>query len=253
MACFPALLFFTPLGLGAEFWGNILVCAALAVGCNTLIVAALQSADLSVLGPLNAYKSVVGLVLGALILREFPNVLGVLGVLLILVGSFFVVDSERSRSGRISFDAFFRNRGVQLRLAALVLSAAEAVFLKRALLLSSPAITFIFWCVLGLPLAVLVVWIAFHHGMAMQFAAVRCDTRSALLLALTTGLMQFSTLYTFRALEVGYSLALFQTSTLLTVLFGYQFFREQHILRRLIGAVVMITGAAFIVVFGSSR
>lgn len=252
IACLPVLLFFAPLRLDMAFWENMLVCTALAVGGNTLIVAALKSADLSVLGPLNAYKSVVGLVLGTLLLREFPSVLGVVGILLILGGSFFVLDEPRSRSGRITLAAFSRNRGVQLRFAALVLSAAEAVFLKKALLLSSPAITFIFWCALGLPLATLVVWTAFPHNMAVQIAAVRSDRTSALLLAVTTGLMQFSTLYTFRVLEVGYSLALFQTSTLLTVLFGYQFFQEQHILRRLIGAIVMIAGAAFIVVFGGN-
>ncbi len=252
LACLPALIWFTPLRLGIAFWGNMLLCAALAVGGNTLIVAALQSADLSVLGPLNAYKSIVGLLLGALILREFPDALGILGVLLILGGSFFIIDPERSQEGKISFTAFLKNRGVQLRLAALVLSAAEAVFLKKALLLSSPAITFIFWCMLGLPLAMLVAALAFPRNMAVQLAGVRCDPMSTLLLAITTGLMQFSTLYTFRALEVGYSLALFQTSTLLTVLFGYQFFQEQHIVRRLIGAIVMIAGAALIVVFGNN-
>ncbi len=252
IACLPALLFFAPLRLSAAFWENMLLCAALAVGGNTLIVAALQAADLSVLGPLNAYKSIVGLVLGALILRELPNALGVLGVFLILGGSFFVMDPQRSQSGKLPFAAFLRNRGVQFRFAALVLSAAEAVFLKRALLLSSPAITFVFWCILGLPLSALAVLIAFPRAVDVQIAAVRCNPASAVLLALTTGLMQFSTLYTFQALEVGYSLALFQTSTLLTVLFGYRFFREQHILRRLMGAVVMIAGAALIVAFGNN-
>ncbi len=252
LACLPALLFLGPMQLRAEFWENALICSALAVGGNTMIVAALQSADLSVLGPLNAYKSIVGLILAALILGELPNAPGILGVILILGGSFFIMESQGGQTGKMTLGAFLRNRGVQLRLAALALSAAEAVFLKRALLLSSPAITFIFWSLLGLPLAGLVVLMAFPRCAASQLARVGGDRSSALLLALTTGLMQFSTLYTFRALEVGYSLALFQTSTLLTVLFGYQFFREQHIARRLMGATVMITGAALIVVFGGN-
>src|SRR3954471_16744200 len=50
--------------LGAAFWGNMAACAALAVAGNVLLVAALRSTDLSVLGPINAYKAVVGLGLG---------------------------------------------------------------------------------------------------------------------------------------------------------------------------------------------
>ena len=77
------------------------------------------------------------------------------------------------------------------------------------------------------------------------------DLRFYLLLALTTGLMQLSTLFTFNVFQVGYSLALFQTSTILSVLFGYHFFQEKNILRRLVGSVVMVTGAALIITFGS--
>src|ERR1022692_3590902 len=43
-----------PLPLGAEFWANMVAAAALAVASNVLLVDALQSASLSVLGPINA-------------------------------------------------------------------------------------------------------------------------------------------------------------------------------------------------------
>ena len=251
LACLILLPFLAPMQLSAAFWGNMLVCAALAIGGNMLIVAALRSADLSVLGPINAYKSIVGLLLGVVVLREVPSLPGIVGVILVLGGSFFIIDPQGGPSGRTTLTAFLGSRGIQLRLGALILSATEAVFLKRALLLSSPAITFVFWCILGLPLALLVVLAAFPRGVLVEFAKLRCDWKSTLLLAVTTGLMQFFTLYTFRALEVGYSLALFQTSTLLTVLFGYQIFNEQHILRRLVGAIIMIAGAILIVAFGS--
>jgi hypothetical protein len=48
---------------------------------------------------------------------------------------------------------FFRllgERGVQYRIAALVLSAIEAVYLKRALLASSTLPTFAIWSLFGL-------------------------------------------------------------------------------------------------------
>ncbi len=255
LVCVPVLFVVKPSGLGAAFWANMALCAVLAVAGNTLIVAALQSADLSVLGPLNAYKSIVGLILGMFLLREYPSLLGIAGVVMILGGSLLILDQPAAARAPLMQKASFserllsqaKNKGVQLRFAALVLSAAEAVFLKKALLLSSPSITFLFWCILGLPLAGVVAGYSLRNTVRQQAEGLMCDKASCVMLAGTTGLMQFSTLYTFDVLQVGYSLALFQTSTLLSVLFGYRFFQEQNIARRLIGAVVMIAGAILIV------
>jgi drug/metabolite transporter (DMT)-like permease len=251
LVCLPALFFLPVLRLSIPFWENIVLCALLAVGGNMLIVAALQSADLSVLGPLNAYKSVGGVLLGALILGEYPNAIGILGILMILGGSFFILDRGGSGARENVFTGFLKSRGVRLRLAALVLSASEAVFLKEALLVSSPAITFVFWCILGVPFAAILAAYVPRHGAAGGPALMHREPASWGLLAFTTGLMQFSTLYTLGVLQVGYSLALFQTSTLLSVLFGYHFFQEGHLVRRLLGALVMIGGALLIVLFGS--
>ena len=69
-------------------------------------------------------------------------------------------------------------------------------------------------------------------------------------LAVTTGLMQLTTLLTFETLQVGYSLALFQLSTLVTVYLGHRYFQERNIRRRLLGSLVMVIGAMLIVTLG---
>src|SRR5205823_1778944 len=113
-------------------------CAALAVAGNTLLVQALRLSDLSVLGPVNAWKAVVSLVPGAVLLREVPGPAGLAGIGLIVAGSYALVDRDGGRRdgtaggrGRGAVARFVTDRGVQFRLAALVLSAVEAVFLKR--------------------------------------------------------------------------------------------------------------------------
>ena len=70
-------------------------------------------------------------------------------------------------------------------------------------------------------------------------------------LAVTTGLMQVSTLFAFGKLQVGYSLALFQMSSILSVFLGYTFFQETNIVRRLCGSLIMVLGASCIIVFGT--
>jgi drug/metabolite transporter (DMT)-like permease len=213
------------------FWIDMAVCAVLAVTSNVLLVYALRLGDLSVLGPINAYKPIVSMVLAFFLLGETPTRLGLAGIALIVGASYFVVDRQNGAA-----------RGVGLRLAALVFSATEAVFLKRAILRASPETAFLVWAVLGLPVALFAA--AVIRANRPDF---RADWRSYLSLALTTGLMQSATLFTFGKLEVGYSLALFQLSTLLTVWFGHRYFQERDLGRRLAASVVMVAGAALIV------
>lgn len=239
--------------LGGQFWTTMAISALLAVAGNVLLVYALRSTDLSILGPINSYKAVVSLVPGILLLGEVPTMAGLLGVLLILAGSYFVVDRVADGSRRNAYVQFFRTRGVQLRFAALLFSATEAVFLKRAILLSSPSITFLFWSILGLPVAAAALLLLVRGGALGEMPRARRHWDDYLWLALATGLMQLATLLTFDFLQVGYSLALFQLSTLISVFFGYRFFAERDIGRRLVGSAIMAVGAVLIVTLGGAE
>ena len=237
-------------------WANMSIAALLAVTGNVLLVYALSETDLSILGPINAYKSVVSLVLGIFLIGERPSRAGLLGVLLIAAGSYFVIDrsGEPSRTGsrRVTnaFVSFFSARGVRLRFAALFFSAAEAVFLKRAILLSSPWPVFVLWCGLGFLVAMVATFILVRGQITPQLPVVRSAIRFFIAVVITTGLMQMATLVTFRELQVGYSLALFQLSAIVSVLLGHRYFAESNIGERLLGSVVMAAGAALIVIFG---
>ncbi len=251
LVCLPIFLIMPPVYLSGQFLGYILICAVLAVTGNTLIVAALKSADLSVLGPINAYKSIVSLLPGILILGEFPTRFGITGILLILAGSFFIMDKVPNQQQADAFRQFWKNPGIRLRFAALVVSATEAIFLKKAVQASSPLVAFLFWCMLGVPVAGLVLMVWGRQALRDDAARLLQHRVMLVLLAITTGLMQAATLFTFNIMQVGYSLALFQTSTILSVLFGYGFFQEKNIPRRLVGAIIMVAGAALIITFGS--
>jgi drug/metabolite transporter (DMT)-like permease len=229
-----------------EFWTNMAIAALLAVAGNVLLVYALKWADLSVLGPINAYKAVISLVLGIFLIGEVPTLMGVTGILLILAGSYFVLDDAADQPRRNAFAQFFRERGIQFRLAALGLSATEAVVLKKALLLSSPLTTFVFWSILGLPIAAAGIVLLLREQVKDEVLVLRDNWRTYLWLAIMTGLMQLATLFTFRELQVGYSLALFQLSSVISVLLGYRYFRERNIRKRLFGAVVMAAGATLV-------
>jgi len=247
LACVP-LLAGSALPASSEFWGNILASALLCIGGNVLIVEALKRSDLSVLGPINAWKPVVGLVPGAFLLSEAPGATDLAGIALVVAGSLCLVDraARGQRTGAAS--RFFSDPGVRLRFAALVLSATEAVFLKKALHASTVAVTFAWWSVSGLLVsAVAVVVMLGAGGVRREAGLVRTSAAAYAALALTTGLMQFCTIVVLGGFAVGPALALFQTSALLSVVLGHAVFREPDLLKRLLGSAVMTAGAVLIV------
>jgi drug/metabolite transporter (DMT)-like permease len=248
--CLPFFLTSHALDVGPTVWTNMLIAAVLAVSGNVLLVYALRETDLSILGPINAYKSVAGMILGFALVGERPTPAGLTGVLLIAAGSYFVMDTTPNLPLTHAFARFFSGRGIQLRFAALFLSAAEAVFLKRAIVVSSPSRVFALWSALGFLVAVSVVPILLRSQIARQLRIVRETVGIYGGVIAATGLMQLATVLTFRDLQVGYSLALFQFSAVISVLLGRRYFAESNARERLFGSAVMAAGAALIVAFG---
>ena len=83
--------------LSGQFLLLALICGLLGALGNGLLIKAFEKGDLSILGPINAYKSVIGLIFGIIILGEMPGIWGILGVALIICGSYFVIDTTKER------------------------------------------------------------------------------------------------------------------------------------------------------------
>ena len=253
LICLPYWVTTNYRDLPTAVWANMLACAALAVLGNVLLVYALKESDLSLLGPINAYKSVVGLALATFLVGEWPTRAGVAGVLLIVAGSYFVMDRKVNQPIADAFLRFFSERGIQLRFAALVVSATEAVFLKRAIVLSSPMTVFVLWSMLGFPFALAAAFALIRRIFGGQLDVLRCAPRPFASLVIATGLMQLATVFTFRDFQVGYALALFQLSTIVSVFLGRRYFSEPNVRERLVGSLIMTLGAALIVMSSQSR
>jgi drug/metabolite transporter (DMT)-like permease len=213
-----------------------------AVG-NGFLVKALEKGDLSVLGPVNAYKAVVGMIAGVFLLREIPNLWGLIGVGLIIFGSYFVLDTTEARfSWRL-----FRRREIQFRIWAMILTAIEAVFIKKIILASSTMIAFISWCWFGAFFSLLLLFIAGARSRPAAQVWARADYTRYALLVICIGTMQFSTNYAFDHMPVAYALSLFQLSTVVSVLLGHRIFGEQEIRKKLIGSAIMLMGSVVII------
>lgn len=153
------------LELPFEFWKYCILAGIVGATGNGFLVKALQCGDLSVLGPINSYKSVVGIIVGIFLLGEIPNLWGIAVV-------HFVKEFKR----------------IKIR-----------------------------------------------------------DLFSYFYLVLCIGTMQYTTNYVFDHMEVGYALALFQLSTIVSIFLGYRIFKEENITKKLIGSVIMVAGSVMII------
>jgi drug/metabolite transporter (DMT)-like permease len=227
------------------FWiYSILGGIAGAVG-NGFLVMALQKGDLSILGPINSYKSVVGIIFGIILIGEIPNLWGILGIVLIIYGSYFVLDTTEER---FSF-ALLKRSEIQFRVWAMILTAIEAVFVKKVILLSSTTIAFISWCCFGAFFSFVLLFI-YRLDLKKEVKKI-CfsDISKYAILIVCIGTMQFTTNYTFKHMAVGYALSLFQLSIIVSVLLGQRIFNEKDIHKKLIGSAIMIIGSIIIVLF----
>ncbi len=131
--------------LDIEFWIYSIAGGITGALGNGFIVKALEKGDLSVLGPINAYKSIVGMLFAFIIIREVPNIWGLMGMGFIIVGSYFVLDTTEEK---FSWQ-LFKTPAIQYRLAALVLTGIQAVLDKKVIEHSNLEIAFAGWSIFG--------------------------------------------------------------------------------------------------------
>ena len=81
--CIPLLWTFELTALNHTFWINIFFAALLDMAGTLFLVMSLSKTDLSVFGPLNAYKVVISMLLAMVFLGETPSMQGFIGVAII--------------------------------------------------------------------------------------------------------------------------------------------------------------------------
>lgn len=221
-----------------NFWWYVVLAGVLCTLGTVCLIKALQCGELSVLGPINSYKCLVGLVFGFMILGEIPSLKAILGVLFIVCGSWFIFDTVKEG---FSFK-LFKRKDILLRFCALFFTGAEAALLKKIILISSVEECFILWCFSGFIFSLLLMFL-FKKKFQLFF---KKDLFAVFIISICLGLMQYSTNFIFKRLDVGLSLALFQLSSIVAIVFGYKVFKESNIIKKLVGAVVMILGSCLI-------
>ncbi len=237
--CIPFVFCYNWKSLPFDFWKYAIIAGALCATGRVCMVKALQLGELSILGPINSYKSVVGLFVSIFLLGEIPGIFGIIGIILIIYGSKFIFNTTNEGFSL----KLLRRKDIQLRIAALILTGIEAVLLKKVIVLSNVSISFIMWAWTGTFFTFVIILLTRRKFVPIKNFQI--PMYFVICIGLT--LMQLSTNFVFKHMKVGYALALFQLSTIVNLFFGIKFFHEHNFIKKLTGTIIMIAGSIIII------
>lgn len=224
----PLIGYFQISELPLNFWVNAILGGLFGSLGNGYIVKALEYGELSVLGPINSYKSVIGVVFAFILIGELPNAYGMLGIGLIIFGSYFVLRQPHQEFTWNSLS----NKAVKYRIAGLLFTGIEAVFDKKVIQSSGQVMAFVAWSIFGVIFSY-IFFLASRLSIQKEIKNINGKMMlRQMVLILAIVVMIVSTNFCFSQMPVGESLALFQLSILISLILGYRIFGETNIIQK---------------------
>ena len=172
-----------------------------------------------------------------------PDRSGMAGILLIVVGAYFL-NASASRYGLLGpIKAIFKEPGSVLMIAVAFLYSITSTLGKVAVQHSDPVFFgFLYPLILTVPLTILIV-------IKGQLKGVVSRPSAFLPIGLFTAVMIISHFIAISLVDVAYMISVKRMSLIFCVLYGKFLFKEERIKERLVGSVIMMAGVVAIVLF----
>lgn len=232
--------------ISPSFWWALAGSASLGAASLVLYTAGLKHGELSLALPMLTFTPLFLLVASPLILGEFPDTAGLVGIVLIVAGA-YALNLGQMRNGLLApFRALMTAKGPRIMLLVALLWGICANFDKIGLQASSP----VFWIAAAFSasaLALLPVVLARSKGIMAQFRARPLELAATGALECVSCVCQ---MYALTMAIVPYVIAVKRLSAVFGVLLGAWIFKERGLSERLFGASLMVAGVFFIAVLG---
>jgi uncharacterized membrane protein len=240
---FTPILFFIDLKFNALFWIGLAGSSLINVAANILYMRSISKGDISSVMPMQSFAPVFLLLSSPLILGEFPNLVGLIGILTGVAGSYLLNLDLKQKNIFAPFKSLLKDKGTRYMLIVAFLWSISANFDKIAIQNSSTwqymAFTNI---IIFSSLSILV-----YFSKKNKIESIRGDKKYLLIIsAFTVG----SYIFHMTALSLtlaAYVIAMKRMSALISVFLGSIFLKEPNLRQRLVGAAVMFAGVLLIV------
>jgi drug/metabolite transporter (DMT)-like permease len=252
---FSTIIFFTPILLVLMFFTDIpkidyiyiiltIISAVLVLIGNIFYFKSLKESPMSLCMPLLALTPFFLLILSMIFLKEIPNIYGIIGILLVVFGSYFLNLKDIKQGIFKPFKAIFTGKGASLALLGSSLFAISSTIDKRNLNLTNPIFYlsskfFVF----------LIVFIIIFIKKKPNIKNIKSNWKKVLLLNILSVISQFCLIFAMSLGYISYVISIRRSSILFDVGYGHFVFKEKETKQRFIGAVVILIGLVMITFF----
>ena len=237
-------LFFVSIpSLDWVFWVTILLIMPLEIILFVLYIKAIRMSPLSLTLPFFSLTPIFLIITSFIFLGELPNLIGVLGILLIVIGAYTLNLSDKKYGILGPFRVIFKEKGIILIILAAFVASINSNLGKIAILHSN---TLFFFVIFSFMLTLLLS-IMFFGRVKNKIKAVKSNIFMLSLIGIFNGLMMLFHVLAITLVIVPFMISLKRTSAIFGVLYGHFWFKEKHIKERLVGAAIMLVGAGLII------
>ncbi len=241
----PLLFFIEIPEITKGFWMAIFISGTLNIATAILYLKAIKLSDLSLVSPLATFTPLFLLITSPLIIGEFPTLFGLVGILLIVFGSYILNLKEKKKGVLAPFKALLNNKGARLMLLVAFIWSITSNFDKIGLQNSSP----IFYGIaINIFITIGITPFIFLKS-RKNIKQIPKNLKSLIPVGIFHGLMIAFHMIAISMTLVAYLISIKRTSAVLSVLFGSLIFKEKGLKERILGAVIMILGVLFITLF----
>ena len=244
--------------IGNQFIFAVSITVLLNIVATTLIFRTLASSDISLAMPMLSFTPLFLVITSALILNEFPSVVGIAGIIIIVTGSYVLNTAEEHKHILDPFRAMIGHPGVLAMLAVAFLYAIAVNFDKMVVLNSDPVFgSCIDFLLLGSAFLLMSLLktgssVSFFNESHQKIHANPPDLPVIWQWSLLVPFVFIGSIITIEAVAINlaytlqivpYVIAIKRMSIILMVVYGVYGFKEKNIIRRLAGATLMVFGA----------
>lgn len=223
------------------FYKIIVITSLISVIATIAYVKALEISDISVVSPIKAFSPILVIVSGFILIGELPGVLGIIGIILIGIGSYIINLSGSDKNLLDPIKRTYKDRGVQLTILVILLYSISAPLDKIGVEATSP----IFYSLAlysGSSIGLLIYNL--YKKNLSQIRDVPIGKMSSI--GIFNGGSSFFQMTAFSLTLVVYVVSIKRLSLLINTLYGVFFLNEGVPRYRLVGAFIMIIGSILI-------
>lgn len=240
---FTPLLFFIDLKFNTLFWVGLIGSSSLNVAANIFYMRSISKGDISSVMPMQSFAPIFLLFSSPILLGEFPNLVGLIGILLGFVGSYLLNLDLRKNSIFDPLKSLVRDKGTRYMLIVAFLWSISANFDKIAIRNSST------WQYMACTNILIFSTISILVLTTKKFK-IGSTAGSKKYLFIISAFTVGSYIFHMTALSLtlaAYVIAMKRMSGVISVFLGNIFLKEANLRQRLLGSFVMLLGVLLIV------